>query len=145
MGSNSIPPKTLSDESINRGLVCAHMHFIARTQKILTLCPRRVNAGNKNTPSTHHPRRQNVNGWIEKGSHTQKSHPKMMNPRDIAGERTKKQKKKKKKKISSDQYSREKSPLWRFHKKAPFDADLHSNIYALVSCKIGIMVDSSIV
>ena len=24
MGSNSIPPKTLSDESINRGLVCAH-------------------------------------------------------------------------------------------------------------------------
>ena len=36
MGSNSIPPKTLSDESINRGLVCAHMHFIARTQKILT-------------------------------------------------------------------------------------------------------------
>ena len=36
MCSNSIPPKTLSDESINRGLVCAHMHFIARTQKILT-------------------------------------------------------------------------------------------------------------
>ena len=29
-------PKTLSDESINQGLVCAHMHFIARTQKILT-------------------------------------------------------------------------------------------------------------
>ena len=36
MGSNSIPPKTLSDGSINRGVVCAHMHFIARTQKILT-------------------------------------------------------------------------------------------------------------
>ena len=36
MGSNSISPKTLSDESINRGLVCVHMHFIARTQKILT-------------------------------------------------------------------------------------------------------------
>ena len=36
MGSNSIPTKTLSDESINRGLVCAHMHFIAQTQKILT-------------------------------------------------------------------------------------------------------------
>ena len=35
MGSNSIPPKTLSDESINRGLVCVYMHFIARTQKIL--------------------------------------------------------------------------------------------------------------
>ena len=30
------PKKSLSDESINRGLVCAHMHFIARTQKILT-------------------------------------------------------------------------------------------------------------
>ena len=36
MGSNSIPPKTPLDESINRGLVCAHMHFIAQTQKILT-------------------------------------------------------------------------------------------------------------
>ena len=30
------PPKTLSDETINRGLVRAHMHFITRTQKILT-------------------------------------------------------------------------------------------------------------
>ena len=29
-------PLTLSDESIDRGLVCAHMHSIARTQKILT-------------------------------------------------------------------------------------------------------------
>ena len=36
MGSNSITLETLSDESINRGLVCAHMHFIARAQKILT-------------------------------------------------------------------------------------------------------------
>ena len=36
MGSNSIPPKTPSDESINRGLVCAHMHLIAWTQKVLT-------------------------------------------------------------------------------------------------------------
>ena len=36
MGSNSIPQKAVSDESINGGLVCAHMHFIARTQKILT-------------------------------------------------------------------------------------------------------------
>ena len=26
MGLNSIPPKTPLDESINRGLVCAHMH-----------------------------------------------------------------------------------------------------------------------
>ena len=27
MGSNSIPPKTLLDESINRGLVCASHAF----------------------------------------------------------------------------------------------------------------------
>ena len=26
MGSNSIPPKTPSDESINRGLICAYMN-----------------------------------------------------------------------------------------------------------------------
>ena len=35
MGSDSIPPKTLSDESINRGPVFTHMHSIAQTQKIL--------------------------------------------------------------------------------------------------------------
>ena len=29
-------PKTLSDESINRGLVCAHIHSIKRTQTVLT-------------------------------------------------------------------------------------------------------------
>ena len=52
MGSNSIPPKTLSDESINRGLVCAHMHFIARTQKM---------GEQKHTQHQHvHPRRRNV-------------------------------------------------------------------------------------
>ena len=33
-----------------------------------------------------------LNGWIKKRSHTQKSHPKVVNPRDIAGERKKKQK-----------------------------------------------------
>ena len=75
MGSNSIPPKTLSDESINRGLVCAHMHSIAWTQKILTFIPRRVNAGNKNTPSMHHPRRRNVTTLMVglKNSHTRKN------------------------------------------------------------------------
>ena len=36
MGSDSIIPKTLSDESINRGLVCADMQSIARIPKILT-------------------------------------------------------------------------------------------------------------
>ena len=47
-----------------------------------------------------------LNGWIRKRSHTQKSHPKMLNPRGIAGERrrrrrrmacTKKKKRKKEK------------------------------------------------
>ena len=32
-----------------------------------------------------------LNGWIKKRSHTQKSHPKVVNPRDTAGERKKKQ------------------------------------------------------
>ena len=32
----SIPKKILSDVSINRGLVCAHVHSITWTQKILT-------------------------------------------------------------------------------------------------------------
>ena len=89
MGSNSIPPKTLSDESINRGLVCAHMHFIARTRS----CPRRVNAGNKkhtqHAPSTK-TECDYLNGWIKKRSHTQKSQPKAVNARDIDGERKKK-------------------------------------------------------
>ena len=51
----------------------------------------------KNTPSTHHPRRRNVTTLmvgLKKRSHTQKSHPKVVNPRDIAGERKKKKKKK---------------------------------------------------
>ena len=63
MGSDSIPPKTLSDESIDRGLVCAYMHSITQTLKILTFmhsCLRRMNAGNKDIPSMHHPQRWNV-------------------------------------------------------------------------------------
>ena len=35
-----------------------------------------------------------LNGWIKKRSHTQKSHPKVVNPTDIAGERKKKTHKK---------------------------------------------------
>ena len=52
-----------------------------------------MNAGNKNTPSTHHPRRRNVTTLmvgLKKRSHTQKSHPKVVNPTDIAGEPPKK-------------------------------------------------------
>ena len=37
MGSDSMPLKTFSNESINRGLVCAHMRSIAQTKKILTV------------------------------------------------------------------------------------------------------------
>ena len=88
MGSDSIPAKTLSDESINQNLVCAHMHSMARTQKILTLIPRWVNAGNKNTPSMLHPRRRkcdHLHGWIKNGHTHAKISPKMVNPRDVAG------------------------------------------------------------
>ena len=74
---------------------CISSHGLKRSWRS---CPRRVNAGNKNTPSTHHPRRRNVTTLMvgfKKRSHKQKSHPKVANPRDIAGERkkTKKQKK----------------------------------------------------
>ena len=97
MASNSIPPKkTHSDESINRGLVCAHMHFIARTQKILTFMSEtgecRQQKHTQHAPSTK-TECDYLNGWIKKRSHTQKSHPKVVNPRDIAGERKKKKKK----------------------------------------------------
>ena len=36
---------------------CISSHGLKRSW---CLCPRRVNAGTKNTPSTHHPRRRNV-------------------------------------------------------------------------------------
>ena len=79
MGSDSIPLDTLLDDSINRGLVCAHMHSNARTQKVLTFMS-----------WTHECQQQKhtqlslstemecnyLNGWIKKRSHTQKSHPK---------------------------------------------------------------------
>ena len=73
---------------------CISSHGLKRSWRS---CPRRVNAGNKNTPSTHHPRRWNVTTslvGLKKRSHTQKSHPKVLNPRDIAGKRQKKKKKK---------------------------------------------------
>ena len=40
MGSDSIPPISpkLFRKCVNRGLVCAHVHSIARTQTILTCC-----------------------------------------------------------------------------------------------------------
>ena len=66
---------------------CISSHGLKRSWRS---CPRRVNAGNKNTPSTHHPRRRNVTTLmvgLKKRSHTRKSHPKLVNLRDIAGER----------------------------------------------------------
>ena len=84
------PKKTLSDESINRGHVCAHMHFTARTQKILTFMSLtgecRQQKHTQHAPSTK-TECDYLNGWIRKWSHTQNSHPEMVNPRDIAGER----------------------------------------------------------
>ena len=96
-------PFPLSDESINRGLVCAHMHFIAQTQKILTSCPRRVNAGNKNTPSLHHPQRQNVTTSMVglKTVTYAKFSLKMVNPRGVTQSKKKKRQKKKKQKRES--------------------------------------------
>ena len=83
MGSNSIPPKTPSDESINRGLVCAHMHFIARTEKILTFMSEtgecRQQKHTQHAPSTK-TECDYLNGWIKKRSHAQKSHPKSGEP-----------------------------------------------------------------
>ena len=57
-----------------------------------------MNAGNKNTPSTHHPRRRNVTtlmvGLKKKTVTYAKISPKSGEPRDIAGERKKEKKKK---------------------------------------------------
>ena len=51
-------------------------------------CPRWMNASNKNTPSMHHPRRRNVTTSMVgfKRVTYAKFSPKMVNPRDIAGE-----------------------------------------------------------
>ena len=106
MGSNSIPQKTLLDESINRGLVCAYMHSIVRTQKILTFmsCECQQQKHSQHSPSTK-TECDYLNGWIKKRSHTQKSHPKVVNPRDIAGER------KKNPQTNKKQQQQQKNPL----------------------------------
>ena len=98
-------PKTPSDESINRGLVCANMHFIALTQKILA-CPRRVNAGNKNTLSTHHPRRRNVTTLMVglKNGHISKNLTQSGEPQRYSWGTQKKKKKKKTKKFLQSIY-----------------------------------------
>ena len=71
---------------------CISSHRLKRSWRS---CPRRVNAGNKITPSTHHPRRRNVTTLMVglKNGHIRKNlTQKVVNPRDIAGERKKKKK-----------------------------------------------------
>ena len=98
MVSDSIPKKLL-DECINLGLVCAHMHSIAKTQKILTFMSRMGECWQQkhtqHAPSTK-TECDYLYGWIEKQSHYAKISPKMVNPRDLAGVQ------KKKMKMSSD-------------------------------------------
>ena len=71
---------------------CISSHGLKRSWRS---CPRRVNASNKNTPSTHHPRRRNVTTLMVglKNGHIRKNlTQKVVNPRDIARERKKKKK-----------------------------------------------------
>ena len=66
---------------------CISSHGLKRCWRS---CPRWVNAGNKKHTQHAPPSKTEcdyLNGWIEKRSHTQKSHPKVVNPRDTAGER----------------------------------------------------------
>ena len=77
MGSDSIPPKALSDERRNRGLACAHMHSITQTQEILTFmsetgeCQQQKHT--QHSPSTK-MECDYLCCWIRKLSHMQKSH-----------------------------------------------------------------------
>ena len=73
---------------------CISSHGLKRSWRS---CPRRVNTGNKNTPSTHHPWRRNVTtlmvGFFKKTVTYAKISPKSGEPqRYIAGERKKKKK-----------------------------------------------------
>ena len=58
-----------------------------------------------------------LNGWIKKRAHTQKSHPKVVNPRDIAGERKKKKKEKKKRKFNLSQEEHDSHRVFKCHKR----------------------------
>ena len=61
------------------------IYSIAQTKRSWHSCPRRMNAGNKNTTSTHHPRRQNVNTIMVGLKTHKKISQKVVNPRDKAG------------------------------------------------------------
>ena len=77
---------------------CISSHGLKRSWRS---CPRRVNAGNKNTPSTHHPRRRNVTTLmvgLKKATYAKIS-PKSGEPQRYSwGTQKKKEKKKEKKK-----------------------------------------------
>ena len=104
MGSNSISPKTLSDESINRGLVCAHMHFIARTQKILTFMSStgecRQQKHTQHAPSTK-TKCDYLNGWIKKTVTRVTISPKSGEPQRYSWGTQKKKEKKKERNMES--------------------------------------------
>ena len=72
---------------MNWGLVYAHMHSTAQTQKSWHSYPRWVNTSNKNAPSMHHPWRRNVTTSMVglKMVTSAKISPKTVNPRDTAG------------------------------------------------------------
>ena len=66
------------------------MHSITQTQKILPFIPRQVNASNKNTPSMHHPQRQNVTTpkvGLKKTSHIHKNLTQNVEPHRCRWER----------------------------------------------------------
>ena len=99
------------------------MHFIARTQKILTFMSLtgecRQQKHTQHAPSTK-TECYYLNGWIKKRSHTQKSHPKVVNPRDIAGERQKKKGKKPQKTNKAKQKNHQKTFIISVVKNLPF-------------------------
>ena len=111
-------PKTILDESINWGLVCAHMHSIAQTQKNLTFMSYTGECWQQKRTQHLPPMKMECgyhNGWIKKQSHTQKSHPKSGEPQRYSWG---KQPKKKKKKF----------PVWKLHE----DAELRTPLACVV-------------
>ena len=69
---------------------CIPSHKLKRSRHS---CPIQVISGSKKTQHAPSTKMEcdylKFNGWIKKTSHRQKSPPKMVNPRDIAGERRK--------------------------------------------------------
>ena len=87
MGSDAIPQNSFGWEHY-RGLVCSHIHPSQGLKKSWHSCPRRANAGNKNTPRTYHPQRRNVTAsmvGLKKMVTNVKISRRMVTPRDIAG------------------------------------------------------------